>query len=320
MRGIDYTLSCLPKARAFIAGAAILAGAFTSAAHGQTPASGNGKGTRAADEAAYAAPRVAQRAAPEVAFPQPLTPSDVALMRRIFAFQAAGNIPEAVRSSSELENPLLLGTLLADRYLGRFHRSTADELSDWLSRYSDLPDATSVHALLLVKLPNRASAPPAPDAAAPGRFSEPDPGTRKISTRLATISSAIRCLTGLFLIEHSEANWASALRLIASARNISLAYAAQLRAEVAQILFVQNEDIDAGLVAEVAVNGAPAADQPALGFYVGGLAAWRLISSNWHEPCLKAEQRRRRHPHGCMRPPRSGRLVPTGQCMIWRGQ
>src|SRR5271166_6588200 len=134
MRGIDYTLSCLPKARAFIAGAAILAGAFTSAAHGQTPASGNGKGIHAADEAAYAAPRVPQRAAPEVAFPQPLTPGDVALMRRIFAFQAAGNIPEAVRSISELEKPLLLGTVLADRYLGRFHRSTADELSDWLSR------------------------------------------------------------------------------------------------------------------------------------------------------------------------------------------
>ena len=44
--------------------------------------------------------------------------------------------------AAELENPLLLGTVLADRYLGRFHRSTADELSDWLSRYSDLPDAT----------------------------------------------------------------------------------------------------------------------------------------------------------------------------------
>jgi soluble lytic murein transglycosylase-like protein len=71
-------------------------------------------------------------------------------------------------------------------------------------------------------------------------------------------------------------NWASALRLIASARSISLAYAAQLRAEVAQILFTQNEDTDAGLVADLALNGAPVADQPGLGFYIGGLAAWRL--------------------------------------------
>ena len=275
MRGIDYTLSCLPKARAFIAGAAILAGAFTSAAHGQTPASGNGKETPAADEAAYAAPRVPQRAAPEVAFPQPLTPGDVALMRRIFAFQAAGNIPEAVRSSSELENSLLVGTVLADRYLGRFHRSTADELSNWLSRYSDLPDAASVHALLLAKLPNQASAPPAPDAAAPGRFGEPDPAPEDIDP---PGNHMVRdpMLDRSVLDRAQRGNWASALRLIASAPSISLAYAAQLRAEVAQILFIQNEDIDAGLVADLAVNGAPAADQPGLGFYIGGLAAWRL--------------------------------------------
>jgi soluble lytic murein transglycosylase len=275
MRGIDYTLSCLPKARAFIAGAAILAGAFSSAAHGQTPASGSGKGTRAADEAAYAAPRVPQRSAPEVAFPQPLSAGDVALMRRIFVFQAVGNIPDAVRSSAGLENPLLLGTVLADRYLGRFHRSTADELMDWLSRYNDLPDATSVHALLLAKLPSRANAPPAPDAAIPVGFSEPEPVPEDIDPPGNDI---VRdpMLDRTVLDRAQRGNWTSALRLIASARSIPLAYAAQLRAEVAQILFMQNEDIDAGLVADLAVNGAPAADQPDLGFYIGGLAAWRL--------------------------------------------
>ncbi len=275
MRGIDYTLSCLPKALAFIAGAAILAGAFSSAAHAQAPTSGNGKGTRAADEAAYAAPRVPQRSAPEVAFPQPLTPGDVALMRRIFAFQAVGNIPNAVRSSSELENPLLLGTVLADRFLGRFHHSTADELADWLSHYSDLPDAESVHALLLAKLPNRANAPPAPGATAPGRFSEPEPVTEDTD---APENDVLRdpMLDRTVLDRAQRGNWTSALRLIASTRSIPLAYAAQLRAEVAQILFIQNEDINAELVADLAINGAPAADQPGLGFYVGGLAAWRL--------------------------------------------
>ncbi len=275
MRGIDYTLSCLPKARAFIAGAAILAGAFTSAAHGQTPASGNGKVAQAADETAYAAPRVPLRAAPEVAFPQPLTPGDVALMRRIFAFQASGNILDAVRSSSELENPLLLGTVLADRYLGRFHRSTADELSDWLSRYSDLPDATLVRALLLAKLPNGASAPPAPDAAVPGRSSEPNPLPEDIDPPGNDILRD-PMLDRTVLDRAQRGNWTSALQLIASARSIPIAYAAQLRAEVAQLLFIQNEDINAELVADLAVNGAPAADQPGLGFYIGGLAAWRL--------------------------------------------
>ena len=36
---------------------------------------------------------------------------------------------------------LLLGTVLADRYLGRRYRSTSDELSDWLTQYRDFPDA-----------------------------------------------------------------------------------------------------------------------------------------------------------------------------------
>ena len=36
-------------------------------------------------------------------------PSDVLLMRRIFAFQAHGDIPSAIRSAAALDDPLLLG-------------------------------------------------------------------------------------------------------------------------------------------------------------------------------------------------------------------
>ena len=99
-----------------------------------------------------------------VAFPQPLRASDVALMRRIFAFQARGDIPDAIRSESGLDDPLLLGAVLADRYLGRYHRSTADELADWLARYGDQPEAPAIHALLLTRLPKGATPPPAPDS------------------------------------------------------------------------------------------------------------------------------------------------------------
>jgi soluble lytic murein transglycosylase-like protein len=69
---------------------------------------------------------------------------------------------------------------------------------------------------------------------------------------------------------------AAALRLIATTRGLSPAYVAQLRAEVAQALFLRNEDMGALSVAQLALKGVAAADQPSLGFYVGGLAAWRL--------------------------------------------
>jgi soluble lytic murein transglycosylase len=280
MRGIGHTLSRLPKVRALLAGAAILAGAFTSAAHGQMSGSGNGTGTQAtdgkrADEAAFAVLRVPHSGSPEVAFPQPLRPSDVALMRRVFAFQARGNIPEAVRAAAALEDPLLLGTALADRYLGRYHRSTQDELSDWLAQYSDLPDAAAIHTLLVTRLPKGATPPPAPNTAALSRSIDPDPVPEDIDPpRNDLARNSVLDRSVLDRAQHG--NPTSALRLISTTRGISPAYAAQLRAEVAQTLFIQNEDEDALRVAQVALSGTPAADQPSLAFYTGGLAAWRL--------------------------------------------
>ena len=280
MRGVGHTLSRLPTVRALLAGAAILAGALSSAAHGQTSGSRNGTGTHTADstrgdETAFAVPRVPHNGAPGVAFPQPLSPSDVALMRRVFAFQARGDIPDAVRSADGLENPLLLGTVLAERYLGRYHRSTADELADWLARYGDQPEATAVHDLLLTKLPKGATAPAAPEAIVMPQPAVSDQVPEDIdSPRNDLARNPILDRTVLDRAQHG--NTASALRLITTTRRISPAYAAQLRAEVAQVLFTRNDDTDALRVAQLALNDTEAADQPSLGFYMGGLAAWRL--------------------------------------------
>jgi soluble lytic murein transglycosylase len=196
-------------------------------------------------------------------------------MRSIFASQARGNIPEAVRDVSQLEDSLLLGTALADRYLGRYHRSTPDELSNWLTRYSDLPDATAIHALLLTRLPKGATPPPAPDITLLGRSAAADPVPEDIdSPRNDIPRNPMLDRTVLDRVQHG--NTASALRLIAATRGLSPAYAAQLRAEVAQALFIRNEDAEALVVAQFALNGLASADQPSLAFYVGGLAAWRL--------------------------------------------
>ena len=110
MRGIGYTLSRLPTARALLAGAAILAGAFTSAAHGQMSGSGNGKGTP--DHGRQAPPmrprgrfRMLRAAGSTWFFLSRCRPADAVLMRRIFAFQARGDIPSAVRATAELDKP-----------------------------------------------------------------------------------------------------------------------------------------------------------------------------------------------------------------------
>jgi soluble lytic murein transglycosylase len=280
MRGIGYTLSRLPTARAILAGAAIFAGAFTSAAHGQLSGSGNGTGTQAttdmrADEAALAVSRVPHSGAATVVFPQPLRPADSALMRRVFAYQSRGNIPEAIRSVAALEDKLLVGTALADRYLGPRYRSNFDELSDWLARYPELPDAAAIHALLLRKAPKGAEIPPAPKSVALKRFAETQAVPEDID-RPRTDLLRDPILDRNVIERVQKGNTASALRLIAGTRGISPAYAAQLRAEVAQQLFVRNDDVGALRVAQAALRDTATADQPSLAFYMGGLAAWRM--------------------------------------------
>ena len=160
MRGNGHTISRLPTARAAIAGAAILAGAsFASAAQAQRVGAGNG------EETAYAVPRIAPLGG-GVALPRPLAPSQAVLVRRIFAQQAKGQLAEAARDIASLEDPLLLGPLLADRYLGRFHRTTAEELNTWLGRFDTQPDAPAIHVLLRRRLPKGAPIPAPPTQAA----------------------------------------------------------------------------------------------------------------------------------------------------------
>ena len=222
-----------------------------------------------------AMPRFAARGGAGVALPHPLTPSDAARIKAIFSHQAHGRIPEAVIETDRLEDTSLLGHILADRYLGRSHRSSPIELTDWLSRFEDQPDGPAIHALLVQRAPKGMSLPPRPDAhplpsdlrgdAVPEETDPQDHDIRRnpgLDQRVADRARA--------------GNASSALRLIAATRGLLPAYAAQLRAEVAQILFTQNHDAEALDVAVTAMQRTHPDQQVGLAGYIAGLAAWRL--------------------------------------------
>jgi soluble lytic murein transglycosylase-like protein len=99
--------------------------------------------------------------------PQPLAPSEAALVRRIFALQRRNQIPAAVAETARLSDTSLLGHILADRYLGHTARVSAPDLTDWLGRYADLPDACAIYSLLLKHLPAGSKPPPSPASCAP---------------------------------------------------------------------------------------------------------------------------------------------------------
>ena len=120
----------------------------------------------AADQTALAVPRMGLHGAPGVGLPQPLPPSEAALVRKIFALQGAGSMAEAARETERLPNDLLLGAILADRYLRA--QPTAAELSAWLTRFGDQAEAPAIRGLL-ERLAPAAAATPQEDDLPPAR-------------------------------------------------------------------------------------------------------------------------------------------------------
>lgn len=215
-----------------------------------------------------------------VAIPAPLDAGDVALVRRVMALQAQGRFAEADRSLTEVDSPLLMGTILAQRYLGPYHRSTVAELRDWLALYADLPAAPAIYDLLLTRLPKGAEPPPRPVRVMPS-VSERSVGVIDLDE---TAEPDVARQRGLDRTVHNLAdrgNLSGALHAIDRARGVGPAYAALLRAEVAQKMFFRNRDVDALAVATTALDTVPADRQTGLTGYVAGLSAWRL-----HRPVL----------------------------------
>ena len=212
-----------------------------------------------------------------IALPQPLAPSDAARIRRIFAMQARGDLATAARETASLSDQLLTGSILADRFLGRFGKATADELSAWLDQYAEQPDAPSIYALLLRRLPKGHAAPPVPRVAAidarepgPNQVAEDDPPD------LYPVEATPSPNLWHAVIERARAgNAGAALLLIMRTRGLTGAQISRLRGDVAQVLFTQNRDADALDIAASAEH-TPADQDTGLAALMGGLAAWRL--------------------------------------------
>lgn len=301
MRGIGPTLSRLPVARAFLAGAAILAGASASKAHSQTL----GQPLTGADDLALAVPRLSPTGRGGIALPRPLPPSEAARLRRIFEFQRHGRIPEALRETDQLDGDLtsfgirlgqtMLGHVLADRYLGRFTKPDAGQLQAWLDRFADLPSASAIHSLLLARLPRGAS-PPAPPVSAGLATATAHPSV-PVPEETPPEDMALERNPSL---DHAVWDAARAARpdavnrLLARTRGLSPTYAAVLRGEAGRILFAENRDAEAYDVASAGVllcarRSAPeGCREAALPGYVAGLAAWRMKRPELARPMFEA--------------------------------
>ena len=260
MRGLGRTFSHLPHARALIAGAAFLAGIVSAQAQGTQP-----------DETAMAIPRVEPPDGGSVGLPQPLPPSEARRVRRIFALQALGDMQQAEAETARLQDPSLLGDILADRYLAPDYQASVAELTAWLDRYPDLPDAPAIRAQALLRAGPGVAVPgvqQAPGAANPGPPSPEDADASDLPlSRDPGLDHAVRDRV-------HAGRYTDALRVIERQRKLAPDYAGQLHAEVARAAFADGLDERALAIANIALR--QSGGRIALAGFVGGLAAWRL--------------------------------------------
>ncbi|WP_428376620.1 transglycosylase SLT domain-containing protein [Lichenicoccus sp.] len=210
------------------------------------------------------------------ALPQPLDGADAARIRRIFALQSSGDLAAAARETAQLHDDILLADILADRALQPFAHPAADELSRWLHRWPEHPDAPLIRHRLADLLHQRSRANDAGALAATRLGAEP-PMTAppEEADPAATTLRRNRLLdrTVRERLQQGPAGARSALRLVAQTRFPDRLYAAMLRAEIARTLFSHGDDAAALQAARAASEQAH--DRIGLAGYIAGLAEWR---------------------------------------------
>lgn len=206
-----------------------------------------------------------------------LSKADIGRYRTLFELIRTGRHGEVDAVLAAVEDPLLVGHVQAARCLDstRYVASKA-ELSAWLNRYSELPEAEDIAALAGVRLPiRRIAGLDDGTAAGEGRLDtlpQEPPGRQKAGLRFSV--SSLSPAIGAALKRGDERAALTFLRDPAVGGRLALAKQDMIRAEIAFRLFLKGADQQAfdlaKLVAGRSRNLVPMAD------WTAGLAAWRL--------------------------------------------
>ena len=199
--------------------------------------------------------------------------ADIKRYKHIFRLIAKGDFAAADERIADLDNPVILGHVLAEKYLHAKYKSSVGELEDWLEQYSALPQAARIYKLALRK---GAEEPRQPAAAVDDEADE----SRKISRKyLERLSAADR----RFLVRQAQSfrryigrgKTLPARHVLENKRFQRLApkpYWDSLAATLAMKYLVDNYDrkaLEWGVKASKRHNSGTAT-------WVAGLASWRL--------------------------------------------
>lgn len=200
-----------------------------------------------------------------------LSAADTLAYTRIFDLQRQGKWPEADALMHRLEDPLLLGHVLAERYLHPGYRSSPAQLVRWLRAYDNLPQAKRIHALArskgaqvtLAAAFQPAAVTPPQDTKTIRRFG------RELLNRELGRSHPLRAEMHRLLAAGKDG---AALNLLAKSRGLSPGHYDLLRWSVAGSLFNQGSYAQAALLASASADRS-GKNYPAL-YWLAGIAHW----------------------------------------------
>jgi len=216
------------------------------------------------------------------AVPRVLSTADAETYRRIFALGESSDWKAVDTLIARLENPVLVGHALAQRYLHPTkYRSRYKELKAWMAAYADHPDARRIYKLALRRKPRNWRSPQPPESAGntllqrevAARQSLAIPGKR----RSAEDRSAARQIRRQ-VRRHLRNGWTKAAKQLIRAertqRVLSRAELDEARARLSFGYFVDGRD-------EWAIDWTAKALKRSARYlpeahWTSGLAAWRL--------------------------------------------
>ncbi|WP_246091469.1 transglycosylase SLT domain-containing protein [Swingsia samuiensis] len=231
----------------------------------------------AGDETAFAEIQIPAHGGDAVGLPHPLTAADASRYRAIFQAQRRGDTQTAIEQTRLLKNTVLLGDVLADRYLMPNAHPNVEQLKAWLRTYPTSPDAANIQKVLVGLAPagsvqvqnftKSLSPEDRPDTVhlPDGKTSDP---LSKAFTRNPLLDRTVQ-----ERVASGEKGAMSALHLIDVTPGMTGAYASQLYGEVALSLLAQGATRSA---LRIGCEGfEKGKHQVGLAAYVAGLSAWR---------------------------------------------
>ena len=89
------------------------------------------------------------------------------IIKKVFEYQEVCKWKKANKYILEIENDILMGHVLAQRYLHpKCYRSKYLELYSWLKKYNDHPQARRIYRLAVRRMPQGYKSPPQPSKVA----------------------------------------------------------------------------------------------------------------------------------------------------------